>query len=96
MQWSLDELGRPRGPDGEATTHHLCVAVTTVAWAGQPPGWRPHRSPAGVARDGVPALVLVDADALHVRLRVDVTGAAGQACGERRLPAGDSGFRLKP
>ena len=40
--------------------------------------------PAGVACDGVPALVLVDVDALHVPLCEDVAGAVGQAWGERR------------
>lgn len=51
-------------------------------------------SPAGVACDGVPALVLIDVDAPHVRLWVDVPGAAGQAWGEQavstqlHLPAG--------
>ena len=45
---------------------------------------RPRGLPAGVACDGVPALVLVDVDALHVPLRKDVAGAAGQAWGERR------------
>ena len=46
---------------------------------------RPRSLPAGVACDGVPALVLVDVDALHVPLCEDVAGAVGQAWGERRL-----------
>lgn len=37
----------------------------------------PGHSPTGVACDGVPALVLVDVDTLHIRLCVDVTSTAG-------------------
>ena len=42
---------------------------------------RPRSLPAGVACDGVPALVLIDVDELHVPLCEDVAGAAGQAWG---------------
>lgn len=46
------------------------------------PSWNETSSPIGVASDRVPSLVLIDVDALHICLCVNVICAAGQSLEE--------------
>lgn len=43
------------------------------------PSWKQTSSPVGVASDRVPSLVLIDVDALHICLCINVICAAGQS-----------------
>lgn len=62
--------------------HSLNKTQHQIYQYAQMPSWNQTSSPIGVASDRVPPLVLIDVDALHICLRVNVICAAGQSLEE--------------